>query len=233
MDIIYHGILHRFLNGTIWWETNSNYKYLQVKIRITMKLGHTGTYHGNYTIRNSHLGNIRTYDGSRIWIWGAHSFSDKAIGHCTIVVLYFSNEFFYHFGGLGNPWKAGTNQGALALQKGCLRLQPLSRIAIHWCQRSRLQTKSWSEICRANAWNYTGWWLTYPSVKYSSNGGIIPNMEKWKMFHTTNQYMNLAFQPRIWQRGRPITRTAPWDQGSMLGMWVWVALCRPQNKWAL
>ena len=65
MDIIYHGILHRFLNGTIWWETNSNYEYLQVKIRITMKLGHAGTYHDNYTIRNSHLGNIRTYDD--IW----------------------------------------------------------------------------------------------------------------------------------------------------------------------
>jgi hypothetical protein len=40
------------------------------------------------------------------------------------------------------------------------------------------------------------------------------------MFETTNQYMKLAFQPRIGQRGRPITRTAPWDQGSMLGMWV-------------
>ena len=33
-----------------------------------------------------------------------------------------------------------------------------------------------------------GWWLTYPSEKYESNGIIAPqDTEKCKMFQTTNQ----------------------------------------------
>jgi hypothetical protein len=35
----------------------------------------------------------------------------------------------------------------------------------------------------------TGWWLTYPSDKYESNGSIIPFVKWKKMIETTNKHI--------------------------------------------